>query len=142
MLLSAFRKNVISAKWVLILSLALFLAQLVRLHIHTFDHDYPAHPEAEISGHNSIAALHLVTDQSHADHHEGAILEVETTPSVLAKNASNLLPFLALLSGFFLIIFLVQPVFRIKSVSEDRVPLSDRSSLTPPLRAPPFVTAI
>ena len=142
MLLSAFRNNVISAKWVLILSLALFSAQMFRLHFHTLDHDHPIHSEAEISVHNSIATLPLVSDQSHADHHEGAILEVETTPSVLTKSASNLLPFLALLSGFFLIIFLIQPVFRIKSIPEDSCPLSDRSFLTPPLRAPPFLSAV
>lgn len=137
MLLLAIKNNIISAQWVLILSLTLLSAQLVKLHIHTFDHDYSGHSETEISGHNSIALLHFVTDQSHADHHEGTILEIETTPSVQTKNASNLLPILALISGFFSIIFLTKPIFWIHPIREDDLPLSDRSFFTPPLRAPP-----
>ena len=113
------------------------------MHVHDIGHDshgttHHDHATSDNSSHHShISKVHTALDASHLNHHDDVALEVDISPDGVLKSFSNSLPILAFLT--FLIIFILPIVTRqrFSQPKENKLLLSGRYILSPPLRAPP-----
>lgn len=127
--------------WVLILCLAVFFAQGIKLHLHNFDHQHNVpsqHEDVFESGHSHVDDIHLANDLSHMDHHGGAVSEVDISADGLLKKVSSNISLLFVLLLFCLLL----PGFARKTQSSyfyRSVTLPWRYLCSPPLRAPPLL---
>jgi len=128
----------------LLLSLSLFSNQgAALLHVHDMNHDNhnSAHHEHTITDnaarHSHVSKIHTVLDASHLNHHNEVALEVDISPDGVLKNLSSSLLTLAFL--VFTIFFILPVVSRqlLSRPKENKLILSGRYIISPPLRAPP-----
>ncbi len=128
--------------WAILLSIAVFCAQGVKLHVHSLDHDHEQQ-QSHISSlgvaeHSDMSVAHLSTDISHIDHHNEAVSEIDASPDGLLKMGASNIPEMALLATIFtsLLLGFYQQTFH-RRRDKDAI-TRRRYHFSPPLRAPPL----
>ena len=75
-----------------IFALSALLGHNLTFHVHSLGHDSSAtHEHGPIpfeADHGDITLKHLSTDVSHANHHDGVVLELAATPDAVLQNLS------------------------------------------------------
>jgi len=126
--------------WTLLLSIALLSAQGIKLHVHSLDHnqEYDHISIESLVDHSKISKVHLSTDVTHEDHHDGITSELDVSYYGFMKKVSNSVLTLV----FFFILFTLFFISSYRQIFYRRrnniAMLPWRYINSPPLRAPPL----
>jgi len=128
--------------WIVLLAIAIFCAQGMKLHVHSFGHDHKQQlssisPEV-VTEHSHLSDIHLTTDLSHAEHHDEVVSEQNASPQALLKQISNDGSMLAIFVIAFILILYGAYVITWYRRFDINIAISLRYILSPPLRAPPL----
>ena len=125
------------------LSLSLFFAQGVTLHVHTLDHGHDGHWHGHLAGVTGDHAHFSKAHFSHIGDHDHIVSEVDISPNgMLTKLVSSHVLILAFIA--FILLLSPTAVSRrlVHCYSEGRLALYRCYLLSPPLRAPPLLKLI
>jgi len=133
--------------WTILLAIAIFCAQGMKLHVHSFGHDHEQQsssisPEV-VTEHSHLSDIHLsdihlTTDVSHADHHNEVVSEQNASPRALLKQQPAYGSMLAIFVIAFILILYGPYVITLHRRFDINIAISLRYILSPPLRAPPL----
>ncbi len=141
-----FLRSIRSARaliWVVMLSVAMLVTQNLQVHIHSVDHD-----PLETGRHDSTMTVadshqhadvkHLSIDNSHADHHDAVIFEMDASPDRIHQLLSKKISPVDLLALCLILLFLGRYVVYRTTIRRSCSLLPRRRfHLIPALRAPP-----
>lgn len=124
--------------WILFLSIALLQAQAIQYHAHGLDHGIGEASSTPDRDHGHAVSTHLSIDNSHSDHHEGIMYELDVSPDRIVSNGPiSLSPVLALILVTLLMVLGTYRSYHPgKRLSAAPLPRR-RYHLIPLLRAPP-----
>lgn len=111
------------------------------MHVHGFDHGHDSHHhdqlDASDSDHLHNNEIHFANDNSHIDHHDGVVQELDISQDGLLKKVSNVVLTLALVAALFYILLpgLIRRTYHRQR--DPKLTLPNRYLHSPPLRAPP-----
>ncbi|MFT5391136.1 MAG: hypothetical protein ACI8PT_001328 [Gammaproteobacteria bacterium] len=128
--------------WALLLCVALAFAPGANLHIHELDHPFedantPGFATGGITDHADATGAHSSTNTSHADHHNGSVTELETSPKAVTKVSVTVVVMALLLAIIFTELSATGGLLFSRPPDSTRA-LPARYHLVQPARAPPF----
>ena len=128
--------------WTVLLAIAIFCAQGMKLHVHSFGHDdeqqFSSISSEVVTEHSHLSDIHLTTDVSHAAHHDEVISEQNASPQALLKQISSYGSMLAIFVIAFILILYGPYVITLYRRFNINIAISLRYIVSPPLRAPPL----
>ena len=125
-----------SLLWIGYLAFALISIQSANLHFDIYDHHHHS-SDMEISEHQHASVTHVCTSVCDSDHAHDSTTEVNITPEGVIKNLSNSLA-AVLMIWMIVLLFQRRHITLSKHRNNDLLPRLWRSTLRPPLRAPPL----
>ena len=126
-----------SLLWIGYLAFALISIQIANLHFDIYDHHHHS-SEVEISEHQHPSVTHVCTSVCDSGHAHDSTTEVNLTPEgVVKKTSLNSLTVALMIWTIILLIHRRHITFS-KHRNNDLLPTLWRSTLRPPLRAPPL----
>ncbi len=126
-----------SLLWIGYLAFALISIQIANLHFDIYDHHHHS-SEVEISEHQHPSVTHVCTSVCDSGHAHDSTTEVNLTPEGVVKKTSLNSLTVALMIWTIILLIHRRPIIFSKHRNNDLLPALWRSTLRPPLRAPPL----
>lgn len=125
-----------SLLWIGCLAFALISIQSANLHFDIYDHHHSN--DVEMAEHHHSSVTHVCNSVCDSDHAHDSTTEVNITPEGVMKNLSLSSLAAALLIGMIILLFQRRHITLSRHRNNDLLPRLWRSTLRPPLRAPPL----